>query len=342
MTLFVLLVSVLVIAGLLWFLKDLWVSGGNGLFRDSKDSKESFETQTGLLGLGYSQLSSQQQQQANATEPITVPVVEQTYQRDTAAAAQTMQSIQQGTMAEINAFQMVPLQPADQAFAAAQAPALSPANAAAAARREADVVSSEYQALVERRDRNLLEACYQDSCASTESQMNEECRTFNEECHIRNADNIHLCLGSLNGKCNRSLLDKCRDACMTFLGRRVERVKLIQADVLNMNERLVSPSGSTSLHLSDEGSLELWVNGLLSWKIDPLSSASATMMGPYKLLIQSNGDMVIKNGVNSDIWHTNTWLDAFKAGSVNSPYELVVQEGEVALKNKNGEDIWKK
>jgi hypothetical protein len=337
--LFLLVIGVAVL--LLWSLKPYW---NKWKVSEPFEDVAMDQSQMNLLGNAYMSLTPNLQTRVNQTEMVTADVVQQTYESDVAAAQQSTQALQSSVEAEMNRFQMVPIQPMEQTMENAQAIPLTPEAQQMASVATEEARYRDYQQLVEMRDNNRLEHCYQRSCASTEKEMNAECEKFNETCRIQYGDNIHRCMKNLNQNCNRSLLDRCRDTCRRVLERRMARSKLTGEETLQMNERLTSPSGSTTLHLTDDGNLELWFNTNLLWKFNtnPSQNSYAISQGPYQMMLYPNGDLAIKNGAGFDIWHTNTWLDVFKGGTQNAPYEFVVGEREVFLKNKNGDILWKK
>lgn len=359
--------TVVVLTGLLWWMKDHYGYGkGKEGFNDTVTTDE-------MIATAYVAMPSENQQQATTTEIVTPQQMEANYQAVVNQREAIVQIANTGLAAELDRVATIdPTVPIEEQISRAPAPApltLSPtgtgagapivtgtqavaakyvtpaakAKAVAAAAAVAEQKKADFKRLLDTIDASARDACFSQSCVPLQAEMEANCSEFKELCFYRNHYNIQRCLAAANTDCRSDRVEQCRTDCNTVIQKGNQRAILNQGDTLTTNQRLQSPSGSTLLILRDTGDLELYIQGNLKWssQTNSLGGASTLDQNPYTLMLTPSGELVIRNAINIDVWSTSTGMNVMTGGILNAPYKFIVAEGSVALLNKNGAVLWR-
>jgi hypothetical protein len=338
--------SVVIITGILWWLKDHYGKGKERFEVSPPPSGGRVPTEDEMIATAYGALPSENQQQATETEIITPEQIESNYQavlEEREAAVREAETRIADEMAQVAAVD--PSKPMEAQIAAAAAEAVAtPEVVAAEAAETRRLQMDAFQRLIDTTDAGARDACFTLSCAPVQADVSAKCAQFRERCFYGNHYDIRRCLATADTDCRSERVEACRTTCDTTVRQRNQRTILNQGDTLTTNQRLQSPSGTTVLILRDTGNLELYVQGTLQWssQTNPNGGASTLDQNPYTLTVTPSGEMVIRNALNIDLWNTNTGMNILDGGMFNAPYKCVVAEGSVALINKNGTILWKR
>lgn len=328
---------VVALAGLLWWMRDRYTYTAGGT-RETYASE--IPTEDEMIAVAYGALPENLQEDTKNTEIVTPATIEANYME---VAQQHQEAIRrEETVVQQyleDSSRIDPTMPIDQQIARVNT---DPAVLAVAAAEERQTQQNDFQQLLATTDAAAKDTCFGTYCAAVQSDVQQKCAEFQSRCFYTNNYDVQRCLATANSGCSTARVDTCRASCGQLVDGIHRKSILKQGDVLSSNQRLQSVSGSTIMILRDNGNLELYYNSELIWSSRTTASGGASTMNqnPYKLMIYPNGDMAIKNALNIEVWHTNTWMNAFDAGTENGPYQCIVAEKMIALLNRNGKILW--
>lgn len=325
---------VVVISVLLWWLRDRYYTAPKEHFSGEIPTEEQ------RLGNAYSSLSPTTQREARETEIITPAIIESNYME---IAQQHQNEINRNeTIVRQMLNDVTSINPNVPMEEQIRQNNTDPAIVAVTAAEEQQTRRNDFEQLLTTIDAEAKDTCFQTNCAPIQSAIQTKCSEFQTNCFYMQNYDIQRCLNMANSDCSTARMDTCRTTCNTLIDTTQKKSILKQGDILTTNQRLQSVSGSTVMILRDNGNLELYDNAELIWSSrTAIQEGGSTLnQNPYKLMIYPNGDMVIKNALNIEVWHTNTWMDAFDAGTANAPYQCVVGEKMIVLLNRNGKILW--
>lgn len=325
---------VVAISALLWWLRDRY-------YRPTKETFNSLvPSEDETVATAYSLLSPTIQQAARQTEVITPAMIETNYMEIAQQHQEEIsrnETVIQQTLNDINSIN--PNLPLEEQITRNNT---NPVVLAAAAAEAQQTQRTNFEQLLTTVDASAKDACFETNCMPIQSDIQLKCSEFQSRCFYNNNYDVQKCLNMANNDCGTARIDTCRTTCNSLIDTTNKKTILKQGDILTTNQRLQSVSGSTVMILRDNGNLELYYNSELIWSSRTAMSEGVSTLNqnPFRLMIYPNGDMVIKNALNVEVWHTNTWMDAFDAGTTNGPYQCVVSEKMISLLNRNGKILW--
>lgn len=120
----------------------------------------------------------------------------------------------------------------------------------------------------------------------------------------------------------------------------LSNTKKFKTSTLHENERLVSKNGKYYAELKTDGNFILYLlkeesNGketeLQVWE----AKSHEKGHGPFKLVMQQDGDLVLYDGKDKSIWQSKS------TGKGTKPYKLVMQDdGNLVIYSHDGSPIW--
>ena len=113
----------------------------------------------------------------------------------------------------------------------------------------------------------------------------------------------------------------------------ISKESLLLGQTLHQGQKLVSKSGSYYFDVQSDGYLVIYRNGIQSIWMSPTPNVGIYNPKPFKCALESNGDLVFKDGSNNKVWSTGT---AGK-GAVSLTME---DNGNLALYDKDGNEVW--
>lgn len=338
--LILLFLTVLVISKVLWWLKDKFRRMREGFSGIPVNARVPSADEA--LGAALGAITPALQTEARSTPIMEVPTIDAIYQRDQAAAAAAAAQTERGVAQEVQTLlgNSSPGAPLAQTLAIQQG---GPGMAAAVAAAEATRIEEErLEDILGAMERQGMDKCFQKDCMTLQTAGDQACREFGDHCMFKLGMDVSRCLKSMDDRCSTGAVEACRAACQ----KKFQEPKniLMEGEVLEANHRLSNLSGSTQLLLRDDGRLELYVRGQKVFGTRPTvgvgGGAGTLDQGPYTLHISASGNLSVRNGIQMDIWSSNTWLSALNAGEVNGPFQLVVSEGRAVLLNRHGAQLW--
>jgi len=104
-------------------------------------------------------------------------------------------------------------------------------------------------------------------------------------------------------------------------------------ETLNQDQRLISKDGAYFFTAQSDGYLIISRHGIQTIWMSPTPNVGLYNPNPFKVTLESNGNLVFKDGSNREIWSTNTE----GKGAIN----LIMEDnGNLALYDKDGNEVW--